>query len=406
MTLRPIQLSAGFPRLGVGDRESDGAGSALAPLRPLLIGFGLMLSVSLAPALAHATGDVLILDTEIARCVINDVQGSFGPIESTYRITGVCGRFKDQNPSGASTFGNEIHLGDTPWTAEGKYEIGTHAVHERIMLSTGVNRATMGLESSMVCPQDPWLIRLTQPCTNIVDVPGTITETILRVLRRAEQGIPFTSLIRSDRRAALNTEYQASRAGLPKSKPPTAQYRANPPAIGAPKPGIAPMMVAPPKLVSPIPNNRLLQGTILVKILRSLGGRAEVEFTWLDQPPLPPGVVPESKVWLVTMDELAAGAVAPAEMTPKPGRWQVRLRKSLVDAAPWSETVPFQVVLLQSQQNPSSQQQQFLPKLHGSTSQSMQQNPMTVQPKTQSDVLKLPGSIMPRGVDDDPASTK
>lgn len=405
MTRRPAQPSTCFLGLDIGDQESVGAGSAPVWHRALLIGFGLLLSVSLAPALAHATGDVLILDTEIARCVINGIQGSFSPIESTYQITGVCSRFKNQNPSGRSTFGNEIHLGDTPWTAEGKYEIASHAVHERIMISTGVNRTSLGLESTMICPQDPWLTRLTQPCTNIVDMPGTITEPILRILRRAEQGIPFTSLIREDRRAALNNAYQASRPGLPKSKPPTAQYRANPPAIGAPKPGIAPMMVAPPKLVSPIPNNRLLQGTILVKILRSLGGRAEVEFTWLDQPPLPPGVVPESKVWLVPMDELATGAVAPPEMTPKSGRWQVRLRKSLVDAAPWSEAVPFQVVLSQSQQNPSSQQQ-FVPKLQGSTSQSMQQAPTTVQPKTQSDLLKLPGSIMRRGVDDDPTSTK
>ncbi len=363
----------------------------------------LLLPFALAPSLAHATGDLLILNTEKARCVINDIHGAFGPIESTYQITGVCSRFQDKNPSGTSTFGNEIPVGDTPWTAEGRYEIGTHAVHERIMLASGVNRTNLGLESSMICPQDPWLTQLSQPCTNIVDVPGSISETILRILRRAEQGIPFTSFIRSDRRAALNKEYQASRAGLPKSKPPTAQYRANPPAVGALKPGIAPMMVAPPQLVSPIANNRLLQGTVLVKLLRSLGGRAEVEFTWLDQPPLPPGVVPENKTWLVTMDELAAGMVVPAEMTPKAGRWQVRVRKSLTDGAQWSEAVPFQILLSQNRQNPSSPQQQFVPKLQGSTSQSMQQSPMGNQPKTQSDLLKLPAPILRRGVDEPPA---
>ncbi|MGC3974841.1 MAG: hypothetical protein QM771_10720 [Nitrospira sp.] len=381
------------------------AGSTTAWHRVLSIGVGLILSLSVTHSLTHATGDVLILNTEQARCVINTIQGSFSPIDSTYQIAGVCSRFKEQNPSGTSTFGNEIHLGDTPWTAEGKYDIGTHAVHERIMLSTGANRLTLGLESTMVCPQDPWLNRLTQPCTNIVDVPGAITETILRVLRRVEQGIPFTSSITTDRRTVLNKEYQASRASLPKSKPPTAQYRANPPAVGALKPGIAPMMLAPPKLVSPIANNRLLQGTVLVKLLRSLGGRAEVEFTWLDQPPLPAGVVPETKTWLVPMDELAAGVIVPAEMTARSGHWQIRVRKSLTEAAPWSEAVPFQIVLAQSQQQPSSQQQ-FVPKLQGNTSQSMQQQPLAGQPKTQADLQKLPAPILRRGVDDAAESTK
>lgn len=322
-----------------------------------LVGIALCVDLG-ATTPAHAMGKKLVLtDVPITRCVITGVQGSFGFTESTYTITGVCSEFKANNPAGTSTFENEHEVRRIPWTAEGRYETETRATRERIVFT---NEGHF-IESTMQCAQDPWLTVLSQPCANILDTIGLVRpsnstsivnlkSTDLRVLRQANPGTPFSSLLQLDHRMVLNQQYHASRANLPKSKPPAAQHRVNPPAIGAPRPGVAPMMIASPELISPMPGNVVPQGAILVKILRSLGGRAEVEFTWLDQPPLPPGVVPETKNWLVTMDQLAAGAIAPPQMTDKPGRWQVRVRKLLDYNAHWSQVVPFQVVMAQGQQ--------------------------------------------------------
>lgn len=323
-----------------------------------VMGLLVLCPITVVPMPAHAMGERLVLtDMPITRCVVTGVQGLFGFTESTYTITGVCSEFKANNPAGTSTFENEREVRRIPWTAEGRYEAGTRATRERIVFT---NEGHF-IESTMQCVQDPWLTVLSQPCANILDTIGlarpsnstsivNLKSTDLRVLRQANPGTPFSSLLRSDHRMVLNQHYQASRASLPKSKPPTAQYRLDSPVIGALRPGVAETMVAPPELISPMPGNVVPQGAILVKILRSLGGRAEVEFTWLDQPPLPPGVVPENKTWLVTMDQLAAGAIAPAQMTDKPGRWQVRGRKILDYSARWSQMVPFQVVMAKGQQ--------------------------------------------------------
>jgi len=196
------------------------------------------------------------------------------------------------------------------------------------------------------CTADPWLQPDIASCRYVgISIPNDLRTAIPEF---QSLNFPKTeSIIGPSDRQRLQAQYLGL---IPKSKLPTAQYRVDPPAIGAPRPGVAPMMIAPPELVSPVAGNVVPQGAILVKILRSLGGRAEVEFTWLDQPPLPPGVVPETKNWLVTMDQLAAGAVAPPQMTDKPGRWQVRVRKILDYNARWSQVVPFQVVLAQGQQ--------------------------------------------------------
>lgn len=279
------------------------------------------------------------------------------------------------------------------------------------------------------CQADPWLQPDIANCRYVgISIPNDLRTAIPEF---QSLNFPKTeSIIGPADRQRLQAQY----LGLnPKLRPPTAQYRVDPPVLGAPRPGVAPMMIAPPELISPVAGNVVTQGTILVKILRSLGGRAEVEFTWLDQPPLPPGVVLETKNWLVTMDQLAVGAVAPPQMTDKPGRWQVRVRKILDYNARWSQAVPFQVVLVPGQQLiepprtqkgmrkiPSAPGMMLNPQLGEASELNPQPlpprtipgvvvqppgqdaalNPQPLLPKALSPDVLVPGIIMRRGVDE------
>lgn len=370
-----------------------------------------------SPTPAHAMAKLVGLEhsaytDKYVRCTRLGVQGSFDMFESKYRTDGICELMRVVNTSGESTFENIVVEQELRWTGESRYEAGTHAVLERITVGNQV------LESTMVCPQDPWLTQLYQPCTNIADrlvvdrpeaASGPLTDGMVKELRGSQSGIPFTSSLRPDQRAVLNKQYQASRANLPQSKPPTNAHRTDPPARGAPRSGVGGMMLAPPELISPVAGNIIPQGTILVKIFRSLGGRAEVKFTWIE-----PAQAPYGKTWQPTMDQLAAGAIAPPEMTDKPGNWEVRVRTSRANPGPWSKPVRFLVTLSRQpspfprqkpfpmiQQNPSSFMQESPNALPGVIQrlpgQDAALNPQPLPPRSLS-----PEIIMRRGVDDDP----
>ncbi len=342
-------------------------------------GFMVLCLLPSSPTPAHAMAKIVGLEhsaytDKYVRCTRLGVQGSFDMFESRYRTDGMCELLSVINTSGESTFENINVEQELRWTGESRYESGTHAVLERITVGNQV------LESTMVCPQDPWLTQLYQSCTNIVDrlvldrpeaASGLLTDGMVKELRGSQSGIPFTSGIRQDQRAVLIKQYQASRAKLklPKSNPlPSPYYRVNPPAIGAPRAGVGGMMLAPPELVSPVAGNVISQGAILVKILRSLGGRAEVKFTWIE-----PVRAPYSKTWQPTMDQLAAGTVAPPEMTDKPGYWEVRARTSRVNPGPWSQPVRFLVTL--SRQPSPIPRQKPSPMIQENPSSFMQENP-------------------------------
>lgn len=380
------------------------------------IGFIVLCLLPSGPTPAHAMGERLkVSEVLYTRCNLLGVQGSFDMFESRYRTDGMCMRFDDENPSGVSTFENVVIRDEFRWTGESRYESGTRTVLERITVGKEV------FESTMVCPQDPWLTQLSQPCANIVDrlvidrpqsKDDLLTDTMLRIFRQSNPGSPFTSGIREDQRAVLIREYQASRARFPQPKVPNALHKARPPAIDRPSSGSATMMLAPPELMSPVAGNRLLQGTILVKILRSLGGRAEVKFIWLE-----PGQAPYSKTWHPTMDQLAAGTVAPPEMTDKPGYWEVRVRTSRVNPGPWSQPVRFLVTLSRqpspfsqqklppmNPQNPSPFMQKSPNALPGVTQrlpgQDAALNPQPLPPKAFTPDALSPGIILRRGVDE------
>ena len=339
-------------------------------------GFMVLCLLPSSPTPAHAMAKIVGLEhsaytDKYVRCTRLGVQGSFGMFESTYRTDGMCEQIRVDNTPGESTFENVVVEQELRWTGESRYEAGTHAVLERITVGNQT------LESTMVCPQDPWLTILSQPCTNIVDrlvvdrpvaASGPLTDGMVKELRGSQSGMPFTSRIRPDQRAVLNKQYQASRVNLPQSKPPSNAYRTDPPARGAPKPGMGGLMLAPPELVSPGVGNVVTQGAILVKIRRSLGGRAEVKFIWLE-----PAQAPYSKTWLPTMDQLAAGAIAPPEMTDKPGYWEVRVRTSRVNPGPWSQPVRFLVTL--SRQPSPIPRQKPSPMIQENPSSFMQENP-------------------------------
>ncbi len=402
------------------------------------IGFMMLCLLPSAPTPAHAFAGFLKPSSytdKYVRCTRLGVQGSFDMFESTYRTDGMCELMRVVNTSGESTFENIVVEQELRWTGESRYEAGTHAVLERITVGNQV------LESTMVCPQDPWLTQLYQPCTNIADrlvvdrpeaASGPLTDGMVKELRGSQSGIPFTSGIRPDQRALLNKQYQASRANLPQSKPPTNAYRTDPPAIGAPRPGVRGMMLAPPELVSPGAGNVVTQGAVLVKIRQSLGGRAEVNFTWIE-----PTQAPHSKTWQATMDQLAAGAIAPPEMTDKPGYWEVRVRMSRANPGPWSRPVRFLVTLSRQpspiprqkpspmiQRNPSSFMQESPNALPGVIQrlpgQDAALNPQPLPPQAIPGVIMkspgqeaapnpqpfLPGVIMRRGMDEKASFSK
>ncbi len=363
-----------------------------------------------SPTPAHAMAKLVGLEhsaytDKYVRCTRLGVQGSFDMFESTYRTDGICELMRVVNTSGESTFENIVVEQELRWTGESRYEAGTHAVLERITVGNQV------LESTMVCPQDPWLTQLYQSCTNIADrlvvdrpeaASGPLTDGMVKELRGSQSGIPFTSGLRPDQRAVLNKQYQASRANLPQSKPPTNAHRTDPPARGAPRSGVGGMMLAPPELISPVAGNIIPQGTILVKIFRSLGGRAEVKFTWIE-----PAQAPYSKTWQPTMDQLATGAIAPPEMTDKPGNWEVRVRTSRANPGPWSQPVRFLVTL--SRQPSPFQQQKPSPMTQQNPSPFMQESPNALsgviqrlpgQDAALNPQPLPPGIIMRRGVDE------
>ena len=385
------------------------------------IGFMMLCLLPSAPTPAHAMARIVGLEhsaytDKYVRCTRLGVQGSFDMFESTYRTDGMCALLSVINTSGESTFENVVVEREFRWTGESRYESGTHTVLERITLDNQV------LESTMACPQDPWLTQLYQPCTNIVDrlvvdrpeaASGLLTDGMVKELRGSQSGIPFTSGIRPDQRALLNKQYQASRANLPQSKPPTNAYRTDPPARNAPRSGVGDMMLAPPELVSPGAGNIVTQGAVLVKIRRSLGGRAEVNFSWIE-----PAQAPHSKTWQATMDQLAAGAIAPPEMTDKPGYWEVRVRTSRANPGPWSQPVRIMVALSRQpspipqqksspmiQQNPSPFMQESPNALPGAIQrlpgQDAALNPQPLPPKAM-----VPGIIMRRGVDEQAPPSK
>lgn len=191
------------------------------------------------------------------------------------------------------------------------------------------------------CKTDPWLQPESANCRLIgTHIPDDLRQAVPDLLTL---NFPKTeNMIAPADRERLQAQYLGLNL---KSKPPTA--------IGAPRPGIAPMILASPELVSPMAGRRIPQGDILVKIRRSLGGGAEVEFSWLDKPPMH---APYVATWRVSMDQLAAGAVAPAQMTDKAGRWEVRVRTSRANPGPWSQPVRFLVT-----PQPSPVPQQKLP---------------------------------------------
>ncbi len=265
------------------------------------------------------------------------------------------------------------------------------------------------------CQADPWLQPDMANCRYVgISIPNDLRTAIPEF---QSLNFPKTeSIIGPADRQRLQAQY----LGLnPKLKPPTGQYRADPPAIGAPRPGVAPMMIVPPELISPMPGNVVPQGAVLVKILRSLGGRADVEFFWLDKPP---AQAPYVNTWHPAMDQLAAGVVAPAQMTDKPGRWEVHVRASRTYPGPWSKSVPFQVIMQQGQliERPQSQKDLMRapaipgmvqkPQLGEASELNPQQLPprtipgVVVQPPGQDAALNPqplpPGIIMRRGVDE------
>lgn len=171
-------------------------------------------------------------------------------------------------------------------------------------------------------------------------------------------------------------------------------------------------MLAPPELVSPGAGNIVTQGAVLVKIRRSLGGRAEVNFSWIE-----PAQAPHRKTWQATMDQLAAGAIAPPEMTDKPGYWEVRVRTSRANPGPWSQPVRIMVALSRQpspipqqksspmiQQNPSPFMQESPNALPGAIQrlpgQDAALNPQPLPPKAFTPDALSPGIILRRGMDE------
>lgn len=250
------------------------------------------------------------------------------------------------------------------------------------------------------CQADPWLQPEIASCRYVgISIPNDLRTAIPEF---QSLNFPKTeSIIGPSDRQRLQAQYLGL---IPKSKLPTNAYRTDPPAIGASRPGVTEKMVAPPELVSPVAGNVIHQGAILVKVLRSLGGGAEVEFSWLDKPPTH---APYVATWRVSMDQLAAGAVAPPQMTDKPGRWELRVRASRANPGTWSLPVRFLVTL--SRQPSPIPRQKPSPMIQQNPSPFMQEHPnalpgMIQRLPGQDAALNPqplpPGIIMRRGVEE------
>lgn len=337
----------------------------------VLAGIALLSILPATTTPAFAFGEFGIsTESKFVRCVATDIRASFGIPVSTYAVKGVCGVFDDSNTGSGSTFENEKHLGDYPWTAEGKYNSSTRATSERLTISDMKSRSMPFFDSTMQCPQDPWMTALSQPCLDIRDSAARVPldgyiQDVLTTLWRLKPTAPYSSLIRTDQRATLDAQYRAWRAGLPKSKVPgpVVQLPSPPVPPGAAK--VNPLTTAPVPtadmftITNPVWNASVQQGQLFLKVTPPKIGMtqiSELKFEWLDappdwcgKPPCPPYV---NQFPIDTSPLLQGYQVEPHVIRGHTGRWEVSVRASgKAVPGPWSFPVRFQLFVTQPTQS-------------------------------------------------------
>lgn len=330
----------------------------------LLAGIALISIMPATTTPAYAMGEFGVRKESLfVRCVATDIHASFGIPVSTYAVKGVCGVFDDSNTGSGSTFENEKRLGDYPWTAEGKYNSSTRATSERLTISDMKSRSMPYFDSTMQCPQDPWMTALSQPCLDIRDSAARVPldgyiQDVLTTLWRLKPTAPYSSLIRTDQRAKLDAQYRAWRAGLPTSKVPgpVVQLPSPPVPSGATK--VNPLTAAPVPtadmftITNPVWNASVQQSQLVVAATKPKIGMtqvSELEFRWLDAPPDQPYV----NIFAIDTPLLLQGYQVPPPVTRgHTGRWEVRARASgKAVPGPWSFPVQFRLFLTQPTQS-------------------------------------------------------
>lgn len=375
---------------------------------------GFMLLMVITPAAttpAHANGKPLPLDDPITfvRCVTTDVQSSFGIPESTYAVKGVCGLFKEGNTGPGSNFGNEVHIRDYPWTAEGKYNSSTKATSEGLIIHDLETRSIPYFDSTMQCPQDPWLTALSQPCLDIRDRTARILNDNLRKVLATLWGlkinVPYSSLIKTEQRAKLDQQYQGWRAALPKSKLPGPLVQQTPSPPQPMNPQGKNMRIPDDMLViiKPVVGDHVPQGRLIITATIGKEGApdpndvTEVELRFLDAPQGQRDSYPYLTMVSVGTAQLLQGYPVTEFVTGGAvGRWQVRARYGMrTPPGPWSPPVQFQMV--KAQPTPPMVQQTPLPN-------ASVMPPPAANPPTQ--IKKSPFMIRPRGVDAEAGAAK